>query len=149
MKWFDQPEETVLAPMAYSSVKSQPMIQANKLAERRVGVGVSAARQRNHRGEFRVAQDPRRRTRYPRRRRKHEAGTGVVRAQARQHENASADDRANAERGKRNGAERALQGVLAAFPRLRSAANPSASSRKADFGTARFSRLHTLVRSFR
>ena len=29
MKWFDQPEETVLAPMAYSSVRSQPMIQAN------------------------------------------------------------------------------------------------------------------------
>ena len=28
MKWFDQPDETVLAPIAYSSVKSQPMIQA-------------------------------------------------------------------------------------------------------------------------
>ena len=28
MKWFDQPEDTVLAPMAYSRVKSQPMIQA-------------------------------------------------------------------------------------------------------------------------
>ncbi len=28
MKWFDQPDETVLAPMAYSRVKSQPMIQA-------------------------------------------------------------------------------------------------------------------------
>src|SRR5882762_10166295 len=26
MKWFDQPEETVLAPMAYSSVRSQPMM---------------------------------------------------------------------------------------------------------------------------
>src|SRR5580765_1536279 len=29
IKWFDQPEETVLAPMAYSSVKSQPIIHAN------------------------------------------------------------------------------------------------------------------------
>ena len=28
MKWFDQPDDTVLAPMAYSSVRSQPMIQA-------------------------------------------------------------------------------------------------------------------------
>ena len=28
MKWFDQPDETVLAPIAYSSVKSQPMIHA-------------------------------------------------------------------------------------------------------------------------
>src|ERR1700694_5882458 len=28
MKWLDQPDETVLAPMAYSSVRSQPMIQA-------------------------------------------------------------------------------------------------------------------------
>src|ERR1022692_3784590 len=28
IKWFDQPDETVLAPIAYSSVRSQPMIQA-------------------------------------------------------------------------------------------------------------------------
>ena len=28
MKWFDQPEDTVLAPMAYSNVKSQPIIHA-------------------------------------------------------------------------------------------------------------------------
>ena len=28
MKWLDQPDDTVLAPMAYSSVRSQPMIQA-------------------------------------------------------------------------------------------------------------------------
>ena len=28
MKWFDHPEDTVLAPMAYSSVRSQPMIHA-------------------------------------------------------------------------------------------------------------------------
>ena len=28
MKWFDHPDDTVLAPMAYSSVRSQPMIQA-------------------------------------------------------------------------------------------------------------------------
>src|SRR5882724_6473881 len=27
-KWLDQPEDTVLAPMAYSSVRSQPMIHA-------------------------------------------------------------------------------------------------------------------------
>ena len=29
MKWFDQPDDTVLAPMAYSRVRSHPMIQAN------------------------------------------------------------------------------------------------------------------------
>ena len=28
MKWLDQPEETVLAPIAYSRVRSHPMIQA-------------------------------------------------------------------------------------------------------------------------
>ena len=28
MKWFDQPDETVLAPIAYSRVRSHPIIQA-------------------------------------------------------------------------------------------------------------------------
>ena len=56
MKWFDQPEDTVLAPMAYSSVRSQPMIHAKQFAQRSVGVGVGAAGQRNHGCELGVAE---------------------------------------------------------------------------------------------
>ena len=56
LKYSLQAIATVAAPTAYSRTRSQPMIQADQLAHRRVGIGVGAAGDRNHRRELGVAE---------------------------------------------------------------------------------------------
>ena len=85
------------------------------LAQGGIGIGVGAARQRNHGGEFRIAQCREGATQSGKNEGKHQGRAGVVRSQARHHKNAGADDRAHPERSQLEGSERALQTVFAAF----------------------------------
>src|SRR5580704_7929669 len=88
------------------------------LAECGVRVGVSAARQRNHGRELRIAQRGEGTTHAGEHEREHQAGPCVVRAQARQHENSRANHRANAQGRQLKRSESALQTVLAGFSSL-------------------------------
>ena len=103
------------------------MIQAKNLAERGVGVGVRAARERNHRRELRVAQARKRASQSGKTRRKRSARTGVVRAQPDHHKDAGADDRADAQGRQLKDAQSALQTVLAGFRGLPPSAGSAAS----------------------
>ena len=97
-------------------------------AERGVGVGVGAARQRNHGGEFRIAQRRQRRNPSPERTKESiERRAGVMRAEARQHENARADDRADAQRGELKRARACASGCARLFLSPPRAARSSAS----------------------
>ena len=73
------------------------MIQANSSPERGVRVCVSAAGERNQRGEFGVAEPRERAAEVLKYERKHQARAGVMRTQSREHENSSADDRADSQ----------------------------------------------------
>ncbi len=80
----------------------QGQIPANNpgknLAERGVGIGISAARQRNHGRKLRITK-PRKGTAQARHhKRQHQRRPRIVRTQARQHENSRADNRAHAQR---------------------------------------------------
>ena len=101
---------TVAAPIAYSRIRSQPMIHADQLAHRRVGVRVRAARDRDHRRELGVAQ-PRERAaeRGDDEAQRHRRSGVVGRGGRGAHEQAGADDRADAERDQIERAQRALQ----------------------------------------
>ena len=71
------------------------------------------------RREFGVAQRGKRAAQTGEHEREHQARSGVMRAQPREHEDAGADDRADAQRGELKGPERALQAVFACFFGLR------------------------------
>src|SRR5258708_1547297 len=90
-----------------------------EFAKRRVCVGISAARERNHRRKFRVAQSGERTPKARQDKGEHERGTRVMRAESRQHEDSGADDGAYAERGELAGAKSALEAVFAGFTGLR------------------------------
>ena len=83
----------------------------HELAHRRVGVGVGGARHRDHRGEFGVAKRRRRHTRSrpSRRTGRRPARSSRAAAPTGQHEDAGADDGADAEHDQVEGAQRALE----------------------------------------
>ena len=86
------------------------MNQATSFAERRVGVRVRAARHRDHRGELGVAQAGERAAEAGDQEGDDEGGAGVVGGRrAGQHEDARADDRADAEQHQCARVERAVQ----------------------------------------
>ena len=88
----------------------------DQLAERRVGVGVGAAGDRNHRGELGVAEGRKCARQASREVRHRDRRPGLVRGRgAGQHENAGADDGADPEQRQVPGAETALERLAAVF----------------------------------
>ena len=118
MKYPDQPTLTVAAPSAYSKHQAPADDPGEKFAERRIGVGIGAARDRNLARDLGVAErgeraddagdDERDRQRRAGARRRSDAG---------QHEDPGADDGADAHRRERPRSERTLEPVrlVAAF----------------------------------
>ena len=90
-----------------------------KFAEGSVGVGVGAARQRNHGGELRVAQAGKGAAQPGEHERQHEARSGVVRPQTRQHEDPRADDGAHPQSGELKHPQSAFEAAFAHFPGFR------------------------------
>jgi hypothetical protein len=83
-----------------------------ELAEGGVGVGVGAARDRNHRRELGVAERRERAADAGQHEREHQRRSGVVAGgETRHHEDAGADDRADAERGQCDGTQDSVQSV--------------------------------------
>ncbi len=88
------------------------MNQATHFAERRVGIGVGAAGDRDHRGELGVAEARERAAEAGDQERDDQRRAGVVGGgRAGQHEDAGADDGADAEQHQRARVERAVQFV--------------------------------------
>ena len=86
------------------------------LADRRVGVGVGAAGDRHHRGELGVAEAGERAAGRRQDHRQHERRSRVLRRRRpRQHEDARADDRPDAERGQVPRPERSPQQPAVGF----------------------------------
>ena len=84
----------------------------DELAQRRVAVRVRAAGDRNHRRELRVAEPANRQPKPGEDEREHDGRPRVLRrGRSRQHEDAGADDRADAQQGEVERAERALERV--------------------------------------
>ena len=114
---------TAMFPTAYSRIRSQPMIQAIELAQRRVRVGVGAAGLRDHRGQLGVAQRREPADDAEQDEREDQRRTGAVADDlaARERfaggrgadgrEDPGADDRADREHDQIAGAEHALQRV--------------------------------------
>ena len=112
---------TATLPTAYSRIRSQPMIHATSLAERRVGVRVRAAGLRDHRGELRVAERRQRARGAEQQERKDERRPGAVandltarsdltgRSGPDRAEDAGADDGADRQHDQIASAEHALQ----------------------------------------
>ena len=101
------------------------------LAQRRVSIGVGAARDRHHRGELGVAQADEGAGDAADDEREHDSGAGIVRRRrAGEHEDAGADDAADTERRNAQRAERLAKRVLTRF---------------GDDGGYRLSRHQTLV----
>ena len=112
----DQLTETVAPPTAYSSVSSQPMIQATEFAHGRVGVGVGAARDGNHGGELAVAHAREGATESGDHEGKDDGRSGVVvGGDGGDGEQARADDGADAQSDQVDRAQRTLELVRAAF----------------------------------
>ena len=87
----------------------------HELAERRVGIGIGAARDRQHRGEFGIAEAGEPAGEAGDHERQYDRRAGVGRGgMAGQHEDAGADDRADAERHEVPRGQHALQRMLAA-----------------------------------
>ncbi len=85
-----------------------------QLAERRVGVGVGRARDGHHGGKFRVAQGGENARDSGDDEGQHQRGAGaIVRRDARQDEDAGADDGADAEARELDGTEDAAQAIVA------------------------------------
>ena len=85
-------------------------------AERRVGIGVGAARHRDHAGELAVAQAGEQAAKGRDHHRECHGGAGILRrGDPRQREQAGADDRADAQGDQVTRPQRSLQVVLAAF----------------------------------
>ena len=99
------------------------MIQAMHLAKRRVGIRVSAARDRNHVGEFAVAQPGEGAADRGDHHGENHRRSGVVGCgDSGQREQSGADDRADAERHQVERAQRALEPVLVALGGVEQAA---------------------------
>ena len=108
------PEATVAALKAYSRIRSQPMIQAKNLAERRVAVGVGRAGDRDHRGELGVAEAGEGAPEPGEDEREDDRRPGELgRRRAGDDEDAGPDDGADPERDEVERAERPLQLALA------------------------------------
>ena len=86
----------------------------DQLAERGVGVGIGRAGDRHHRGELGVAERREHAGQAGDHERQHQRRTGaIVGRDAGQHEDAGADDGADAEAGQLHGAEHAMEPLLA------------------------------------
>ena len=81
-----------------------------------IGIRVRASRQRDHGGELGVTQAGERAPQSRQYKGQHQAGAGVVRAQARHHEDTRADNGADSQRGELEHAQGPLQAVFAGLP---------------------------------
>ena len=112
----DHPTDTVAAPIAYSSTRSQPIIHASQFAHRGVSVRISASGHGNHSGEFAVADAGESAADSGHDKRQHNTGAGMVgRRFSGDDEDARANDGADAEGDQRDRTQTAPERMLRFF----------------------------------